>query len=520
MGNVMNKYKVEKKEEIMDKNLLVLKNKAIPLKPFSDTIYTKNKLPSTSKLNKEYKPDSKKRNNPVLKSDISNISVSKNSSSYAKDRIPITQKAVLKSQLPKEKLQIPQINIPSINKIPLKRDNFIQDSIIKNNIEDDFYHYDGKDYNNIQDKMLEEIEDSRFKLKVNINNVNKSKKCKVNSFKKNMIKEITIIKESPQERILKLEKNVLVYSKKQVKEKKQIGEGGFGVVVKGKMKKLEVAIKKFNFYSSDDFIKEVSIVKLIKHNNIPSFYGLIKEENTLLNEINSHNNNIADNKYSIITELIKGVTLDIFLNYIGHDWFLKIVLFVDLAAVLTHLHSLKLIHRDLKPSNVMIDREIKLKLLDFGISKISKSTFTDTITTGTLLYMAPENFNLNLSKTKNDDTSSKISNKVDVWAFGCMLAEAFTNNKPWAPYIEEDNKVVSMLFHKQEFLFDESKIEFPEIIQIIKECTVIDSSKRSNMRDIKNKLILFLHSQFKISNTSCMFGGLSRFSSVISKYFI
>lgn len=80
----------------------------------------------------------------------------------------------------------------------------------------------------------------------------------------------------------------------------------------------------------------------------------------------------------------------------------------------------------------MIDKDFNLKLLDFGISKISKRTVTETSAAGTLLYMAPENFNIDNNENDLDEYSKTlISTKVDVWAFGCMMSESFSGYKPW-----------------------------------------------------------------------------------------
>eukprot|EP00887_Chlorella_sp_A99_P004370 scaffold15.g4370.t1 len=91
----------------------------------------------------------------------------------------------------------------------------------------------------------------------------------------------------------------------------------------------------------------------------------------------------------------------------------------DVAAGLAYLHP-SVIHRDLKPQNLLMDAEGRIKLADFGISKIkdpAKSYLSQvTSDNGTPMYMAPEQFN---------------GSRVDVYALGCILNEAFCRRQPW-----------------------------------------------------------------------------------------
>jgi serine/threonine protein kinase len=82
---------------------------------------------------------------------------------------------------------------------------------------------------------------------------------------------------------------------------------------------------------------------------------------------------------------------------------------------LKEIHDSNIIHRDLKPENIFIDKD-SIKIGDFGISK--KLSFNDPYcksTVGTYNYMAPEILN-----------GEKYNNKVDIWAFGCIIYELLT----------------------------------------------------------------------------------------------
>lgn len=295
-----------------------------------------------------------------------------------------------------------------------------------------------------------------------------------------------------------------------LKVKKKIGEGGFGSVFKGKYIKEDVAIKKFYDSSINDVFKEVSIIRLLKHQNIPIYYGICQSKS---------NENSLNIEYNIVSELVKGVVMNKYFNFLGADYLIKILTLLDLASVLVHMHSLKLIHRDLKPSNIMIDRNMNLKLLDFGISQLAKKTETNVIFGGTILYMAPENFNLDEDLDNDSDISySLISTKTDVWAFGCIMSELFTGYRPWAPLFEEDSKITACLFRKVEFHFDSSKIELFQIPEIIKECTNINPRDRLNMKEVKIKLIDVLFKKIKKISLNCIYKGLDKYSDDLSKY--
>jgi carbon catabolite-derepressing protein kinase len=244
----------------------------------------------------------------------------------------------------------------------------------------------------------------------------------------------------------------------------------------GSFNTLPLAIKILKNFKLTDFLREIMILKLFKHPYVPYLYGLIDEEKSI----------------SLINELINGDTLDTFLiKYKPSD--LQIVIhLLDLATVLTYLHSLRLIHRDLKPGNVMIDNDLNLKLLDFGISKMSMKSNTTTLTTGTILYMAPENFEVYNGQTEAEFNKSKFSTKVDVWAFGCMVSEILSQHKPWAPAVNQDCVIIGLLYAKKNFFIPPS-ITDEKWVNFIKECTIVDPKYRINMKQVRERLLNILY---------------------------
>jgi eukaryotic-like serine/threonine-protein kinase len=100
----------------------------------------------------------------------------------------------------------------------------------------------------------------------------------------------------------------------------------------------------------------------------------------------------------------------------------KLKIAVQIARALEYIHRAKIIHRDVKPENVYINTAGVVKVMDFGIAKTEDLAVTRAgYVLGTPFYMAPE-------QVKGE----KISELVDVYAFGILLFELLTSQKPIA----------------------------------------------------------------------------------------
>jgi formylglycine-generating enzyme required for sulfatase activity len=127
-------------------------------------------------------------------------------------------------------------------------------------------------------------------------------------------------------------------------------------------------------------------------------------------------------------EYIEGETLKEYLDRNGRlkDDEIKDV-FSQMLNAVRYVHEQNLIHRDIKPSNFMVDRNGKIKLLDFGIAKnidASSAEYTQTGTgaqMGTPMYMSPEQ----ITETKSVTTQS------DIYSLGVVLWQMVTGQKPY-----------------------------------------------------------------------------------------
>lgn len=91
----------------------------------------------------------------------------------------------------------------------------------------------------------------------------------------------------------------------------------------------------------------------------------------------------------------------------------------QILSALNHCHANGVIHRDIKPENIMLTRNNKVRLIDFGLSKICKNQVPLEQITGTPFYMAPEML------------ERRYTEKVDMWSVGVLL---YTLVSGYLPY--------------------------------------------------------------------------------------
>jgi len=196
----------------------------------------------------------------------------------------------------------------------------------------------------------------------------------------------------------------------------ELGKGASGVVRKGLwLKSTEVAVKVMKnlpeFIDKEEmtsFYKEIEMLSKLRHLNIVEMYGFCRK----------------DNQICLVTEYVRGGNLaDCLENEAEYDLNeeLQIKLALNISRGMVFLHNKRIIHRDLKPENILVDtwREGKVKVCDFGLSKIGRDDKNPNETLGTPQYAAPE-----LSSESHDK-------KVDVFSFSIVLWEISERKKPW-----------------------------------------------------------------------------------------
>lgn len=207
----------------------------------------------------------------------------------------------------------------------------------------------------------------------------------------------------------------------------KIGSGGMADVYKAKCHRLNryVAIKilKQEYSGDRNFITkfrgEAQSAAGLSHPNIVSVYD-VGEDNGL---------------HYIVMELVEGITLKKFIEKKGRLAIKEAVgIAIQIAQGLEAAHNNHIIHRDIKPQNIMISREGKVKVADFGIAKaVSANTYTQNAI-GSVHYLSPE-----------QARGGYCDEKSDIYSLGVTLYEMLSGTLPFAG----DNTVSVALLHIQ-----------------------------------------------------------------------
>ncbi|EYU21067.1 hypothetical protein MIMGU_mgv1a023848mg [Erythranthe guttata] len=198
----------------------------------------------------------------------------------------------------------------------------------------------------------------------------------------------------------------------------KLGEGGYGIVYKGKLNnEIDVAVKVLNNSNGngEEFVNEVSTIGRIHHVNVVRLLGFC-----------------ADGfRRALVYEFLPNGSLEksIFQagsNRITLDWEKLKDIALGIAKGIEYLHEgcdQQILHFDIKPQNVLLDHNLNPKICDFGLAKLcskEQSAVTMTAARGTMGYIAPEV----LSRT-----FGRVSYKSDVYSFGMLLLEMVGGRK-------------------------------------------------------------------------------------------
>ncbi|MEE8142045.1 MAG: serine/threonine-protein kinase, partial [Planctomycetota bacterium] len=258
----------------------------------------------------------------------------------------------------------------------------------------------------------------------------------------------------------------------------ELGRGGMGVVYKAQDPKLgrSVAIKALPVLSEEDpentarLQQEARVLASLNHPNVAAIYGL--EE--------------IEGKHHLVLEYVPGESLQERLERgpMGVEETLRIC--SQIAEGLETAHEAGIIHRDLKPGNVKVTEEGKVKVLDFGLAKLTKgatsffaadpsaATISGAHTEagvilGTLSYMSPE-----------QARGKSVDKRTDIWSFGCVMYECLTGEVPFLAETSSDT-IVSIL--EQEPIWEELPANTPpEIRYLLQRCLEKEPKKR--LRDM------------------------------------
>lgn len=183
----------------------------------------------------------------------------------------------------------------------------------------------------------------------------------------------------------------------------KIGQGGFGAVYYAELRGEKAAIKKMDMQASKEFFAELKVLTHVHHLNLVRLIGYC-----------------VDGSLFLVYEYIENGNLSQHLRGSEKDplpWSTRVQIALDSARGLEYIHEHTVpvyIHRDIKSANILIDKNFRGKVADFGLTKLTEvgGASLPTRLVGTFGYMPPEYAQY-----------GDVSPKVDVYALGVVLYE-------------------------------------------------------------------------------------------------
>lgn len=215
------------------------------------------------------------------------------------------------------------------------------------------------------------------------------------------------------------------------KDLKTIGTGAYGQVCSSAdtINGNQIAIKKLSrpFQSvmhAKRAYREIRLLKHMRHENVIS----------LLDTFTPQNTPTSFQDVYLVTPLMGADLNNIVRVQTLSDEHVKFLVY-QLLRGLKYIHSAGIIHRDLKPSNVAVNENCELKILDFGLARISDDSMTGYV--ATRWYRAPE-IMLNWMQ---------YNSQVDIWSVGCIMAELLTRKTlfPGNDHIDQLTKIMQIV---------------------------------------------------------------------------
>jgi len=264
----------------------------------------------------------------------------------------------------------------------------------------------------------------------------------------------------------------------------QIGAGGMGVVYKARDTHLDrfVAVKVLPPEKVADldrkrrFVQEAKAASALNHPNIVTIHDITQEGGTDF----------------IVMEYVAGKTLDQRIGHRGLRLNDALKYAVQIADALAKAHSAGIVHRDLKPTNIMVNEDGAVKVLDFGLAKLTERVqgdqFASTATlddegrpiteegviVGTVAYMSPE-----------QAEGKRVDARSDIFSLGSLLYEMVTGQKAFQG--SSKMSTLSAILHQEPKPVSGISPTIPaDLEKLINRCLRKDPAKRwQTMADMK-----------------------------------
>lgn len=246
----------------------------------------------------------------------------------------------------------------------------------------------------------------------------------------------------------------------------KIGSGGMGEVYLAEDIKLKrkVALKFLprELTREDDsknrFIQEARAAAALDHTNICAVYEIDEMEDGQLFI------SMAYYEGNTLKEKIKDQKLEVKE---------AVDIAIQIASGLARAHEKNIVHRDIKPDNIIITNRNEVKILDFGLAKLTGQTqlTKDTSTLGTVSYMSPEQIG-----------GKEVDIRTDIWSMGVVLHEMITGELPFKGDYEQ--AVIYSILNEESEPLANLHSEIPIALEkIINQALVKNSEKRYQKTD-------------------------------------
>ncbi|KAK4588442.1 hypothetical protein RGQ29_019440 [Quercus rubra] len=276
----------------------------------------------------------------------------------------------------------------------------------------------------------------------------------------------------------------------------KIGQGGFGSVYYAELRGEKAAIKKMDMQASKEFLSELKVLTNVHHLNLVRLIGYCVGGSLFLVYEYIENGNLSQHLHSSRRDPL--------------PWSTRVNIALDSARGLEYIHEYTVpvyIHCDIKPANILIDKNFRGKVADFGLTKLTEygtaslnSSLADfglarvTIYGSDLLYTNPMG---TFGYASPEYTQyGKISPKIDVYAFGVVLFELISG-KEAVGLVASFRNVLSLpdpgeYLHKlvdprlgDDYPFD----SVCKLVELANACTQEDPQLRPSMRSIVVALV-------------------------------
>ncbi|KAL4310523.1 hypothetical protein GQ457_01G011140 [Hibiscus cannabinus] len=258
--------------------------------------------------------------------------------------------------------------------------------------------------------------------------------------------------------------------------KEHVGSGSFGTVHRAVWHGSDVAVKvltdqDFHDNQLKDFLREVAIMKRVRHPNVVLFMGAVlkRPHLSIVTEYLPRGS-----LYRIIHKPAAGETLDLRR---------RLRMALDVAKGINYLHCLNppIVHWDLKSPNLLVDKNWTVKVCDFGLSRFKADTFISSKpVAGTPEWMAPEFLR-----------GEPSNEKSDVYSFGVILWELVTMQQPWSG-LSPAQVVGAVAFQNRRLTIPPNTS--PKLASLMESCWIDDPARRPSFDNIVEALKKLLKS--------------------------